>query len=133
MNDFRQIAELSPISDAEAGQFVSERTHADLVAAITATSSPATSTPASARRAGLRVPITRRWAIVAPVVLGVAGAMLIANLVGRPGQHVGPINIGPANAKAALTFTRHGHYIDVFIKTRMPIGRSTTPNSRPTD
>lgn len=42
--------------------------------------------------------------------------MLIAALVGRPGQHVGPINIGPPNAKAALTFTRHGHYLDVFVR-----------------
>jgi hypothetical protein len=52
---------------------------------------------------------------VTPVVLGIAGAVLIASLIGRPGQHVGPIDVGPAKAKAALTFTRHGHYIDVFI------------------
>lgn len=48
MNDLNQLAELSPISDAEAGQFVSERTHADIVAAITSTS--ATSSAAKRTR-----------------------------------------------------------------------------------
>jgi hypothetical protein len=121
MNDLSQIAELSPISDAEASQLVSDRTHTDLIAAITSTSASAPgSSPAAARprarRIGLQGKMPPRWVIVAPVVLGVAGAMLIAGLVGRPGEHVGPFNVGPGNAKAALTFTRHGHYIDVFVK-----------------
>lgn len=116
MNDFHQIAELSPISDEQASRIVSPGTHADLIAAITSTStSSSAATHGRARRVGLRVPASRRWAIAAPIVLGVAGAMLIAGLVGRPGQHVGPINIGPAKAKAALTFTRHRHFIDVII------------------
>lgn len=124
MNDLSQIAELSPISDAEASQLVSDRTHADLIAAITSTPASARvlapgSSPAAARRNARRIgprgKLARRWVIAAPVVLGVAGAMLIAGLVGRPGEHVGPINVGLSNAKAALTFTRHGHYIDVFV------------------
>lgn len=53
--------------------------------------------------------------VAAPVVLGIAGAVLIASLIGRPGEHVGPISIGPSKAKAALTFTRHGHFIDVIV------------------
>ncbi|HET7013600.1 MAG TPA: hypothetical protein VFI65_06800 [Streptosporangiaceae bacterium] len=116
MNDLSQIAELSTISDAEASQLISDRTHADLIAAITSTprSSPETARR-NARRIGMRAPITRRWLIATPVVLGVAGAMLIAGLVARPGEHVGPINVGPGNAKAALTFAKHGHYIDVIV------------------
>ncbi len=116
MNDLSQIAELSPISDAEVSQLVSGGTHADLIAAITSAPCPVSAAKRPrTRRVGIRAPTTRRWAIAAPVALAVAGAMLIAGLVGRPGQHVGPINVGPPNAKAALTFTRHGHYIDVFV------------------
>jgi hypothetical protein len=116
MNDLSQIGELSPISDAEASQYVPDRTHADLIAAITST--PAVSSgPKRARTRRMKVlaPMTRRWVVAAPVVLGIAGAVLIASLIGRPGEHVGAIHIGPAKAKAALAFTRHGHFIDVIV------------------
>ena len=100
MNDFHQIAELSPISDEQASQIVSPDTHADLVAAITSTlswsSSSSAATHSRTRRVGLRLPSTRRWPIAAPVVLGVAGALLIAGLVWDV----------PASASARLTSVR---------------------------
>jgi hypothetical protein len=116
MNDLNQIAELSPISDAEASQFVSDRTHAGLIAAITsAPSQSSASQRRKARRLTARTPMTRRWLVAAPIVLGIAGAVLIANLIGRPGARVGPINVGLPKAIAALTFTQHGHFIDVIV------------------
>jgi hypothetical protein len=116
MNDLNQIAELSPISDAEASQFVPDRTHADLIAAIISTPSRSSARQRSkARRLTARTPMARRWLVAVPVVLGLAGAVLIANLIGRPGEHVGPINVGLPKAKAALTFTKHGHFIDVIV------------------
>jgi hypothetical protein len=109
MTDFSQIAELSPISDAEVSRIVSDATHADLVAQITATPSPAS---ASKRAGALRTPVVRRLAIAIPVALGTAGAVLIAASAGLFGAAAGP---GLAEAQA-LTFTRHGHFIDVFVK-----------------
>jgi hypothetical protein len=43
-------------------------------------------------------------------------AGLIATSLGSPGQHVGPVPVGPAKAQAAvMTVTRHGGYLDVIV------------------
>ena len=36
-------------------------------------------------------------------------------LLGSPGEKIGPVHIGPARAEA-LTFTRHGRYINVIVR-----------------
>ena len=48
---------------------------------------------------------------------GLAAAVLIVTSLGRPGQHVGPVGVGPAPARAqALSVTRHGGFIDVIVR-----------------
>jgi hypothetical protein len=114
VNDITRIAELSVITDAQAARLVSDSTRADLLATITA----------SSHQAGIRTQRTRRpsrsvgrWrlALAVPVVVGVAVAVLVATSAGRPGQHLGPVNIGPPKAQA-LTFTKHGRYIKVIVR-----------------
>jgi hypothetical protein len=112
MTDLSQIAELSPISDAEAGRLVSDATHADIIAQITAIPSQPSRFGRSRTRASAgRRPVIRRLAIAVPAVLGTAGAVLIAASAGLFGSAAGP---GRADAQA-LTFIRHGHFIDVFV------------------
>jgi hypothetical protein len=112
VNDLSSIAELAATSDAEAARLVADSTHADLVARITATPYQATE-----RRGAAGPPLVtrRRLAIGLPVAAAVAVAALVITSAGHPGQHVGPINVGPAKAEA-LTFTRHGRYIDVIVR-----------------
>jgi hypothetical protein len=106
MNDISRVAELSVISDAEAARLLSEGTRADLADLITA----------SENVTGKARP-RRRWLIGVPVAAGLAAAAVIATTVAAPGDHVGPIPVGPARAEAAaLTFTRHGRYIDVIVR-----------------
>lgn len=112
MNDLSSIADLAAPSDAEAARLVADSTHADLIARITATPSQATR-----RGSGVKPPLVtrRRLAVGLPAAAVVAVVALVITSAGHPGQHVGPINVGPAKA-AALTFTRHGRYIDVIVR-----------------
>jgi hypothetical protein len=51
-----------------------------------------------------------------PVAACLAVAGLIATSLGSPGQHLGPVPVGPAKAQAAvMTVTRHGGYLDVIV------------------
>jgi len=115
MNDMSRI---SAVSDAEAARMVSADTLADLAERITSTApraAPATAAPAPVTAAPARP--RRRLLIGIPVAACLAAAILIATSLGSPGQKVGPVPVGPAKAQAAaLSFTRHGHDIDVTVR-----------------
>jgi hypothetical protein len=108
----QQIGRIAPVTDEEAARLARPGTLADLAAAITATP------PGPARRGrGRRPARRRRWLIGVPLAAGLAAAALIVTSLGGPGQHVGPVAVGPAPAQAqALSFTRHGGFIDVIVR-----------------
>ena len=113
MNDSQQqISRIAPVTDEEAARLAQPGTLPDLAAGITA------APYGQARRAARgRFPARRRWIIGVPLAAGLAAAALIATSLGRPGQHVGPVAVGPAPAQAqALSFTRHGGFIDVIVR-----------------
>jgi hypothetical protein len=58
----------------------------------------------------------RRWLAGIPAAAGIAAAVLLATSIGRPGENVGPVRIGPAPAEAALVFKNDGRYIDVIVR-----------------
>lgn len=68
--------------------------------------------------APVRRPLSRRRLLLGlPVAAALAVALLVATSLGRPGQHVGPFRLGPPGASAAaLSFTRHGGYLDVIVR-----------------
>lgn len=109
MNDLNTIAKLANPSDAQAARQVTDGTHAELINQITAM-------PYDAGRPGRPLVTRRRLAVGLPAVAAVAVATLVITSLGQPGQHVGPINIGPPKAAAALTFTRQGRYIEVLVR-----------------
>ena len=117
MNDLSTIAQLASTSDAQAARMVAESTHEDLIDRITATAYQPSGRDRASRGAGRPPVITRRrLAVGLPAAAAVAVATLVITSAGHPGQHVGPINVGPAKAAAALTFTRHGRYIEVIVR-----------------
>ena len=112
MNDVDLIRALSAISDADADRLMSEDVRADLAQQITAMPARGRAhKPASRARSAIR----RRWLTGTPIAVGLTAALLVATLIGRPGDRVGPIPVGPARAEA-LVFTRHGPYIDVRVR-----------------
>jgi hypothetical protein len=108
-----QVSRISVVSDAEAARMVSAETLADLAERITA--SPYRQTPTARSRSR-----TWRLLIVIPVAAALAVALLIATFLFRPGEKVGPVPVGPPNARAAaLSFARHGGHIDVIVRNPM--------------
>lgn len=117
-DDLGRITRLSLISDHDADDLVSPGTWAELSERVmTAGERPAPWTGRGvARRPGwLGSGPRRRWLIGVPVAAALAAAILIATSIGRPGERIGPVQVGPAKA-AALVFTRHGRYIDVIVR-----------------
>jgi hypothetical protein len=113
MNDSQQqISAIAPVTDDEAARLARPGTLRDLGADITAAQ------PGPARRSDRRRSRARRRVLIgAPLAAGLAAAVLIGTSLGRPGQHVGPVSVGPAPARAqALSFTRHGGFIDVVVR-----------------
>jgi hypothetical protein len=108
----QQVGRIAPVTDEEAARLARPGTLADLAARITATP------PGPGRRArARRLPRRRRWLIGVPLAAGLAAAALIATSLGHPGQHAGPVAVGPPPAQAqALSFTRHGGFIDVIVR-----------------
>ncbi len=110
------LERISPVSDAEAARLTSADTMRCLAEHVTSTAAAAmpgrTARPAKSRH------VTRRRVLTGlPLAAGLAVAGLIATSAGAPGQKVGPVNVGPPRAQAAvLTFTRHGRYIDVIVR-----------------
>jgi hypothetical protein len=110
VNDIEQVARLAVISDADAAGLVSPNTRADLADRI-ATMTDEPSKPAAWTRRRAR----RRWLVGVPLAAGLAVGVLVVTSLGGPGAKVGPMPFGPPKAEA-LTFTRHGHYIDVIVR-----------------
>jgi hypothetical protein len=110
VNDIDRVARLAVISDADAAGLISQSTRADLADRITVMAAqlpgPATRPPRRARR---------RWVIGAPLAAGLAAAVLVVTALGSPGGKIGPVRYGPPKAEA-LTFTRHGRYINVTVR-----------------
>jgi hypothetical protein len=110
VNDIEHVARLAVVSDADAAGLVSPSTRAHLADRIAAmTDEP--SEPAARTRRRAR----RRWLVGAPLAAGLAVGVLVVTSLGGPGAKVGPLPFGPAKAEA-LTFTRHGHYINVIVR-----------------
>jgi hypothetical protein len=100
------VTRISPISDAEAGRMVRTDTLNDLAEKITSTSPAA---PAC-RRA------RRRLILSIPVAAALAAVAVLASSLASPGQKVGPVNVGPAKAQAAvMSVTRHRGYLEVIV------------------
>jgi len=110
VNDIDRVARLAVISDADAAGLISQSARADLADRITVLAAerpvPAAKSPRRSRR---------RWLIGTPLAAGLAAAVLVVTALGSPGDKVGPVPVGPVKAKA-LTFTRHGHYINVIVR-----------------
>lgn len=111
------ISRIAPVTDAEAARMVRPDTLTDLAEQLTAT--PVEAAAGTAHRAGRAIqhaPARRRRLLIGiPVAAAVAAVALVVTSPGRPGQRVGPVSVGPAPAQA-LSFTRHGPYIDVIIR-----------------
>ena len=115
------ISQLCPVTDTEAARLVRDDTMAALaddivrsgMAPYTGAPLPAAdgARPANSRR------LRRRLLIGVPVAVALAVAGLIATSLGTPGQHLGPVNVGPPKAQAAvLSFTRQDGYIQVIVR-----------------
>ncbi len=86
-----------------------------LAAALSPTAGPAPHH--SVRRRSARNRTRRRVLIGVPAAAALAAACLIATSLGAPGQHLGPVAVGPPKAQAAaLSFTREGGYIRVIVR-----------------
>ena len=106
------VTRISPVSDAQAAALASGDTLAELAGEISST--PAT---ARAKQTTRRSATRRRLLIGIPAAAALAVAGLVATSIGSPGQKVGPVTVGPPKAEAAaLSFTRHGGYLDVIVR-----------------
>ena len=106
------VTRISPVSDADVAGLTGAHTLADLGRDITAMPGMA---PGRAARPG-RSRIRTRLLVGIPAAAALAVGGLVAASIGSPGQHLGPVNVGPPSAQAAvLTITRHGGYLDVIV------------------
>jgi hypothetical protein len=108
------VTRISPVADAEAARLARPDTLADLAAQITAEPPAAPDRRAAASGRG-RWGRKGRWLIGIPVAAGLAVALLVVTSLGRPGQRVGPVTVGPPAAQA-LSFSRHGGAIIVTVR-----------------
>ncbi len=108
------VTRISPVSDAEAARMARPDTLADLAGQITATP-PAAPGRRTASRGHWRSIGKGRWWIGIPVAAALAVALLVVTSLGRPGQRVGPVTVGPPAAQA-LSFSRHGGGFTVIVR-----------------
>ncbi len=108
------ISRLTPVTDAEAARMVPPGTLTDLAEQVT--TMPVEAAAGTAHPAGRTVrhaPTRRRRLLIGiPAAAALAAAALVVTSLGGTGP--GPVGVGPARAQA-LSFTRHGRYIDVII------------------
>jgi hypothetical protein len=117
------ISQISPVTDAEAARLVRSDTMAALGDDIVRSGAPALASgpvPAAGgagRSGGRPSPARKRLLVGIPVAAALAVGSLIVTSIGAPGQHLGPVPLGPAKALAAvLSFTREGGYIKVIVR-----------------
>ena len=108
------VTRISPVTDDEAARMVRPDTLADLAGQITAMPPAAPDRLAAASGHGRWVK-KGRWLIGIPVAAALAVALLVATSLGRPGQRVGPVTVGPPAAQA-LSFSRHAGAITVTVR-----------------
>ncbi len=108
------VTRISPVTDAEAARLARPDTLADLAGQITAEPPAAPGRRVAATGRG-RWGRKGRWLIGIPVAAGLAVALLVVTSLGRPGQRVGPVTVGPPAAQA-LSFSRHGGAIIVTVR-----------------
>ena len=112
------ISRIAPLTDAQAARMARPGTLADLADRLT--SMPAEAAADAEDAAGLTTWQSprrrrRRLLIAIPALAALAVAALLVSWLGGPGQRIGPVGVGLARAQA-LSFTRHGGYIDVIIR-----------------
>jgi hypothetical protein len=116
------ITKIRPVSDAEAARLVRGSTMGALADDIVRSAVPFADAPAgtggvAGHRSRRPRRLRTRLLIGVPVAAGLAVAGLIATSMGAPGQHLGPVSVGPPKAQAAaLEFTRSGGYIRVIVR-----------------
>jgi len=101
------IKSIIPISDSEAARMMNDGAFADLAEQIM--SDPVPENGAGRKAAGRKASARRRWLIGIPVAAGLAAAMSAAAVIFQ----LGP---GGAGVAQALTFARHGRWIDVTVR-----------------
>jgi hypothetical protein len=109
------VTRISPVTDAEAARMARPDTLADLAAQITASPPGAAPDRLAAGRGGGRSVRKGRWLIGIPLAAALAVALLVVTSLGRPGQRVGPVTVGPPPAQA-LSFSRHGGALTVLVR-----------------
>ena len=113
------LSRIAPVSDADVARLTGTQTLADLGRQITATEVIAPRRVRSPRRR-----IATRLLIVTPAAAALAVGGLVVASIGNPGQHLGPVPVGPGTAQAAvLTIHRHGGYLDVIVKNPLADAR----------
>jgi hypothetical protein len=108
------VTRISPVTDAEAARMARPETLADLAGQITAMPPTPPGGLAASRGTG-RWAGKGRWLIGLPVAAALAIALLVITSLGRPGQRVGPVTVGPPAAQA-LSFSRHGGALTVIVR-----------------
>jgi hypothetical protein len=101
------IKSIIPISDSEAARMMNDGAFADLAEQIM--SDPVPENGAGRQAAGRKASARRRWLIGIPVAAGLAAAMSAAAVIFQ----LGP---GGAGVAQALTFAKHGRWMDVTVR-----------------
>jgi hypothetical protein len=112
------VTRIAPVSDEVAARLISWGTAADLAERIMATPAHATATDTTAGLgpATRRPRHARRWAAGLAAAAVLAALVLAVTLPGRPGHKPRPVAVvPPTGAVEALSFIRHGGYLDVIV------------------
>jgi len=111
------ISQIAPVTDAEAAGLAQAGAFAALAEEIVSTFPEPQAGRPRAAHAQRRGRMRHRLFLGLPVATCLAIAALVVTSLGSPGQHAGPVALGPAKADAAvLSVTRHGGYLDVIVR-----------------
>jgi hypothetical protein len=110
-----QLTRISPVSDTEAGHLARPGTLAELAERITVELPVQDAARGVSVRGRWRSAKRRKWVVAVPLAAALAIALLVLTSLGRPGQRVGPVSVGPPAAQA-LSFSRHHGQITVIVR-----------------